>query len=48
MTGSVNISGIYNGYVRYDLVITKKVASGGKYYVSQDEGPESQFPGDLL
>ncbi len=45
LVGKVNVTGHYNGYVRYNLVIGYKKKSGGYYAVSQDGGKtESAIP----
>lgn len=39
----IDVTGVYTGYVRYDLVISGGKPSGGYYYVSQNGGPETQI-----
>jgi fibronectin type 3 domain-containing protein len=40
----INVTGVYTGYVRYDLVIKGGKPGGGYYYVSQNGGPETRIP----
>ncbi len=52
ITGQLNVTGIYPGYVKFNLAITGGTASGGTYTVSQDGGvtettiPYSYVPAD--
>jgi len=48
LTGTVYISGLYNGYVCYALEIVNGDAGGGYYYVSQNGGPETQVSWEFL
>jgi len=48
LDGTVYVSGVYNGYVRYDLDIVSGDAGGGYYYVSQNGGPETQVSWEFL
>jgi hypothetical protein len=48
ITGQLNLSGIYNGYIRFDVSITGGSATGGYYYVSQNGGAETALPGDYV
>ncbi len=48
LTGTVYVSGVYNGYVRYDLDIVSGDAGGGFYYASQNGGPETQVSWEFL
>lgn len=41
---SVNVTGIYTGTVRYDIVISGGAPGGGNYYVSQGGGAETAIP----
>jgi hypothetical protein len=48
ITGQLNLAGIYNGYIRFDITITGGSATGGYYYVSQNGGAETALPGDYV
>lgn len=38
LTNQINVTGIYTGYVRYNIEILSSNPGGGNYVVSQDEG----------
>ncbi len=40
----IDVTGVYTGYVRYDLIISGGKPAGGYYYVSQNGGAETQIP----
>lgn len=45
LTGcQIDVTGVYTGYVRYNLIISGGKPAGGYYYVSQDGGAETQIP----
>ena len=48
ITGQLNISGIYTGYIRFDVIVAGGYATGGNYYVSQNGGAETTLPGDYV
>ncbi len=48
LTGTVYVSGVYNGYVRYALEIVNGDAGGGYYYASQNGAPETQVSWEFL
>ncbi len=49
VTGTINISGLYPGYVNHDLTITSQETSGGSYYVKQEGSEqETEIPWDYL
>jgi hypothetical protein len=48
ITGQLNLSGIYNGYVRFDIVLTGGNSTDGYYYISQNGGAETTLPGDYV
>ena len=41
---TITVTGLYNGYVRYDIVIAGGAPGGGNYYVSQNGGAETTIP----
>ena len=50
MAGKLLITGVYNGYVRYDLQMVGGTVTGGSYWVSQNGGAETevQYDSDLV
>jgi hypothetical protein len=48
VTGQLNLSGIYNGYIRFDVLVTGGSSAGGYYYVSQNGGAETSIPGTYI
>lgn len=48
MTGTIRVSGEYEGSVRHDLVITSGATSGGSYYVTHSGKDEYQIPWSFI
>ncbi len=44
-TGQINVTGIYTGYVKFNLTLTGGVASSGTYTVCQSGGTETTISG---
>ncbi len=49
LTGTINVTGLYPGYVRHDLIITSQQPNGGNYYVRQEgSNDETAIPWDYM
>ena len=44
ITGTLNVAGLYNGSVRFDLTLVGEEVTAGNYYVSQNGGAETAIP----
>lgn len=47
-TGTIEISGTLNGYIRYDTKVKGPVSYEGYFYISQDGGTEVQYDYDYF
>ncbi len=48
ITGTLNVSGVYPGYVKFNLILTDGSTSGGTYTVKQGSGSEITIPGTYV
>lgn len=46
--GQLNVAGLYNGYIVFDLIITGGEASGGTYKIKQNGSTEITLPGTYM
>lgn len=44
ITGTLNVTGLHNGAVRFDLTLAGEAVTAGNYYVSQGGGAETAIP----
>lgn len=48
MTGQIDVTGIYPGYVKFDITLTGGNVTGGTYTVKQSSGSEMTIPGTYV
>ncbi|HPV39549.1 MAG TPA: Ig-like domain-containing protein [Spirochaetota bacterium] len=48
MTGQIDVTGVYPGYVKFNITLTGGNATGGTYTVKQSSGSEITIPGTYI